>query len=101
MIQGFQESFRRHRRNDRYGGVMIYVNSNIICKRQTYLKVYQIKCIGVECMIYINEFLIVTLNRPPNLNLIAYSMEKAKNETKTNIATTLITGDLNENLLDS
>lgn len=98
--QGFQEPMRRDRGDNRYGGVMIYVNSNIVCKRRTDLEVTQVECIWVECIIYKKKFLIGTFYRRPNSetekwNLIAYSMEKAKD---TNISNIIITGDFNDNL---
>ena len=100
LIQGFKEPFRRDRTNNRYGGVIIYVNSNIPCRRRYDIEVDQVECIWVECVIHKKKYLIGTFYRPPNSDndvwdLIAYSMEKSKD---TNIENILITGDFNENL---
>ena len=58
LIQGFQEPFRRDRTNNRYGGVIIYVNSNIPCRRRYDIEVDQVECIWVECVIHKKKYLI-------------------------------------------
>lgn len=47
IIQCFQEPMRRDRGDNRYGGVMLYVNSNIVCKRRADLEVTQVEYICI------------------------------------------------------
>ena len=100
LIEGYQEPFRKDRKTNRYGGVMIYLKNHTPSRRRPDLELDEIECLWIECEFHSSKVLIGTFYRPPNSDikkwdLIAFSIEKAKD---TGISKILITGDFNDNL---
>jgi exonuclease III len=100
LLEGYQEPFRKDRKTNRYGGVMIYLKNQIPSRGRLDLEIDKIEGIWIECEFHSSKVLIGTFYRPPNSDigkwdLTAFSIEKAKD---TGISNIIVTGDFNDNL---
>jgi exonuclease III len=98
-LKGYQPPIRKDRKENNFGGIMIYVRNSIPFIRRKDLELEQIESIWVESEIYKKKNIIGTFYRPPNAiatmwEYIAYSIEKAKDTEITNV---IETGDFNDN----
>ena len=99
-LTNFHSPFRRDRCDRPGGGVVIYVQDNIYCKRRSDLELQGLEAVWIELSIKSKKLLIGGCYRPPNSNaayfdLLSESIDRAYN---TNIIDIFILGDFNYNL---
>ena len=89
--------FRRDRPGDHYGGICIYIRSNLFSKRRDDLELPNVECIWVEISIRNKKELIRTFYRPPySANAVFSSTEDSIGLAfDTNIENILLTGAFN------
>ena len=102
-LQNFLPPFRTDRRDRPGGGVVIYAQDTLSCKRRKDLKINGLEAVWIEIMIKSKKVLVGGIYRPPNSNsdyfsLILESTDRAHN---TNIHDIIITGDLNYKMLSN
>ena len=96
LIPGFQPPIRRDRSFQAYGGVAVYVKSNLKCKPRPDLCIPQLEATWIETKLDQETLLIGTFYRPPGANvaywdLIDQSVQLASNTPYK----VVILGDLN------
>ena len=97
-VVNFNDPFRCDR-DDRSGGVAIYVNENLNATRRRDLELNGLECVWIQLKLRGHDILICGMYRPPdaiNWNLIHESVDRAKS---THIQDIIIIGDLNNDLL--
>ena len=102
FLEGFTPPFRNDRLDRGGGGVIVYCNDSLYCKRRNDLEPKDLECVWIETTIKNEKYLIGTFYRPPNSNnniwdLIEHSIELAVDTRCKNL---IITGDFNENQFD-
>ena len=69
-IEGYQKPFRRDRKENQGGGILIYVENGVACKRRPDLENEQLECIWLEVKPKKSKpFLVGHIYRPPNLGI--------------------------------
>ena len=99
----FKTPYRKDRGGERMGGgVLIYVRDIIPSKRRQDLEVVNIECLWVELTINKKKILFGVFYRPPDSGAEAWDLisQSIENAINTGIDKIIITGDLNENLLN-
>ena len=102
-LTNFGPPFRKDRGGGRTGGgVLIYVKENIPCKRRHDLENPNIESLWIEIMIQKNKFLVGLFYRPPDSDASSWDHINLTIENALNMGINkiLITGDLNDNLLN-
>ena len=66
-INGFQKPFRRDRKENAGGGILVYVKEGVCCKQRPDLEHARLECIWLKVQpVQSKSFLIGHLHRPPN-----------------------------------
>lgn len=66
-ISGYQKPFRRDRKENTGGGLLVYIKEGVSCSRRTDLEHERVECIWVEIKpINSKSFLVGHIYRPPN-----------------------------------
>ena len=99
-LNNFHHPFRTDRSDRPGGGVVIYVQDSIYCKRRNDLEVHDFEAAWVEIRVKSKTLLVGGFYRPPNSNaayfeFISKSIDRAYN---TNVIDIFILGDFNYNL---
>ena len=93
-IDGYHSPFRKDR-NESGGGVMCYVNENIVCERLDVNFPDEIESVFLELNLKSEKFLFVGLYRPPD-QPVQYTLQHISDAIlKLNYEQILLTGDLN------
>ena len=98
----FQLPFRRDRVGDNHGGILVYVKTDLPCKRRYDLELVTIECLWVEINVKNKNILVGTFYRPPNSNALIFSdIENSIGLAfDTGIPDIIILGDFNLNVLN-
>ena len=101
-VNGYQKPFRRDRRQNGGGGLLVYVKNEVSCKRRSDLENEQLECIWLEVKPKKSKpFLVGHVYRPPNSSIVWNEifedcLENALGEEKE----MYILGDINRDLLN-
>ena len=101
-INGFQKPFRRDRKENAGGGILVYVKEGVCCKQRPDLEHARLECIWLEVQpVHSKSFLVGHLYRPPNSTIqwneiFEKSLEKVLKEEKE----IYLLGDFNRDLLN-
>ena len=102
-VDGFQKTFRRDRKENGGGGILLYVKNDVCCKRRSDLENDQLECIWLEVKLTNSKsFLVGHIYRPPNSGIswneiFEDNIENVLKEEKE----LYLLGDLNRDLLNS
>ena len=101
-VNGYQKPFRRDRKQNSGGGLLVYVKNEVSCKRRPDLESEQLECIWLEVKpMKSKSFLVGHVYRPPNSGIVwnelfEDSIENVLREEKE----MYILGDINRDLLN-
>ncbi len=101
LFRNYHAPFRNDRRDDRHGGVLIYVKDSIPATRRSDLEPIGLECVWVELRLNGKRILIGVFYRPPNSTPdVLRDMERSIDlAVDTGIDDIIVTGDLNLNFL--
>ena len=102
-LPGFDPPYRNDRLGRHGGGVIVYCKDFLVAKRRVDLEIRNTECVWIEFSLKKEKYLLGTFYRPPNsTQMIWDSIEQSiELAIDTKIKNILITGDLNENQLNS
>ena len=102
-LPGFNPPYRNDRLDRHGGGVIVYCKDFLVAKRRVDLEIRNTECVWIEFSLKKEKYLLGTFYRPPNsTQMIWDSIEQSiELAIDTKIKNILITGDLNENQLNS
>lgn len=101
-VNGYQKPFRRDRKQNAGGGLLVYVRNGVSCKRRAELEHEQLECIWIEVKpVKSKSFLVGHVYRPPNSSIVWNEifedcLENVLREEKE----LYILGDINRDLLN-
>ncbi|MEW8548505.1 MAG: endonuclease/exonuclease/phosphatase family protein, partial [Candidatus Thiodiazotropha sp.] len=102
-INGFQKPFRRDRKENAGGGILVYVKDGVCCKQRSDLEHVGLECIWLEVQpVHSKSFFVGQLYRPPNSTIqwneiFEESLENVLKEEKE----IYLLGDFNRDLLNN
>ena len=97
VFQTFHKPERKDRRSDHFGGLLLYVKSEIFYKRRSDLEINGIECIWIEVILNKKSLLFGLFYRPPNSSADVYTNteESISLAVDTGTSDIIITGDFN------
>ena len=100
IFENFNKPFRQDRGTDNYGGILVYVKSNLYAVRRFDIEVPNVECIWIEIHSHNKKILFGTFYRPPNATAVTLSNIETSIglAIDDNISDVIITGDFNLDL---